>query len=358
MAKLWGKDYSRTELMKRVGDISQIGGVRMSELADGKERGVRVADFNTGSGLEFTVAIDRSMDITAASYKSQSLAWRSACGTVAPAFYEPQGLGWLRGYPGGLVVTCGLTHLGSPCVDKGEELGLHGRISYIPASNVLADGVWNGDEYDMWVQGRMRETAVFGPDIEMRRTISARLGEPRLVINDTVTNLGHERKEHMILYHCNMGFPLVDEGSKLVAPISNCKPRDAEAEVEGNLFDTFTAPIAGFAERVYYIDMAEDDDGFVTAGMINRKHGLGVYMKYRKRELPRFIEWKMMGEGIYVVGMEPANCLVEGRDKERERGTLQFLEPGESREYHLEFGVLSSNVEIDAFCTSIGSQGG
>jgi hypothetical protein len=57
----------------------------------------------------------------------------------------------------------------------------------------------------------------------------------------------------------------------------------------------------------------------------------------------------MMGQGTYVVGVEPSNCLVGGRDKERAAGRLQFLEPGECREYRLEIGVLSSLLEIAAF---------
>jgi hypothetical protein len=54
----------------------------------------------------------------------------------------------------------------------------------------------------------------------------------------------------------------------------------------------------------------------------------------------------MMGEGAYVVGIEPSNCHVEGRDKMRREGTLKFLAPGEQREYDLEIGVLPSNQEI------------
>jgi hypothetical protein len=40
---------------------------------------------------------------------------------------------------------------------------------------------------------------------------------------------------------------------------------------------------------------------------------------------------------------------VQGRDKERARGALQFLKPGETREYHLEIGVLSTPEEVAEF---------
>jgi len=350
MAKLFGKDYSKKELLARVGDISQIGGVRLYTLADGVERGVRAVDFRTGSGLDFTVLVDRGLDISTAAYKGQPLAWRSSTGDVSPAYYEEPGLGWLRSFYGGLVVTCGLTYAGAPSVDKGKALGLHGRVSNLPASNVFADAAWQDDEYIMWVHGKIRETAVFGENVELQRCITARLGAPKIWICDRVTNLGYQETEHMMLYHINIGFPVVDGGSRLIAPVKSSQPRDADAEIEKELYASFPTPVAGFRERMYYLDMAESADGTVTAALVNPDfnsgEGFGIYVKYSKRELPKFSEWKMVGEGTYVVGLEPGNCWVEGRVKERERGALQSLKPGETREYHLEIGVLSSQEEI------------
>ena len=357
MVKLFGTEYSEKELLKRVGDVYQVGGVRLVELDDGVERGVRAAEFRTGSGLDFTVLVDRGMDISTATFNDQSLAWRSSTGDVSPAYFEEPGLRWLRSFYGGLVVTCGLTYAGAPNMDQGKELGLHGRVSNTPASNVYADGVWRDGEYWMWVQGKVRETSVFGENIELFRCISAKLGEPKIYIYDQVTNLGHQETEHMILYHINAGFPVVDAGTRLVAPVLDYRPRDKDAEVEKELYASFTGPIRDFRERVYYLDMAEDEEGKVNAALINpdfnNGQGFGFYIKYPKAELPKFSEWKMTGEGTYVVGMEPANCWVEGRAKERERGTLQYLKPGECREYHLEIGALSSQDEIKRFSAEV-----
>lgn len=350
MIKLFGTEYTKEELLTRVGDISQIAGVRLHELADGVERGVRAATLKTGSGLEFTVLIDRGLDISQATYNGQSLAWRSSTGDTSPAYFEEPELRWLRSFYGGLVVTCGLTYAGAPNVDQGKALGLHGRVSNTPASNVYAGGAWERDDYVMWVQGKVREAVVFGENIELTRRISAKLGESKICIHDRVTNLGYQDTEHMILYHINAGFPVIDEGGKLVAPVLDYKTRDSDAEIEKEKYASFPAPTAGFRERVYYLNMAEDAEGNVTAALINPKfnngQGFGFYVKYPKSELPKFSEWKMNAQGTYVVGLEPANCLVEGRAKERERGTLQFLKPGESREYHVEIGVLSGPDQI------------
>lgn len=353
MATLYGKTYGKEELLKRVGDISQIGGVKPIELVNGNERGVRAAQFKTGTGFNFTVLLDRSLDICAADYCGQSLCWRSSTGETAPAFYEPQGLGWLRSFYGGLLTTCGLTYIGAPDVDQGQELGLHGRVSNIAAKNVYMDGSWDGDDYIMWIQGKVQETAVFQENLVLHRKISARLGENCLYIDDVVENMGHNTTEHMMLYHINGGFPVIEQGSRIVAPILKTTPRDSEAQKGLDEFATFGAPTVGFSEQVYFHDVAPDADGFVHSALINKGfndgQGFGFYTKYRKEQLPVLIEWKMTGEGLYVVGMEPGTNRGDGRSLERKEGRLIFLKPGETRSYHLEIGVLAGQEEIAAF---------
>jgi hypothetical protein len=57
--------------------------------------------------------------------------------------------------------------------------------------------------------------------------------------------------------------------------------------------------------------------------------------------LPELIQWKQVGQGAYVLGLEPANCRPEGRSAARQRGKLVELAPGESVDYLLEFKVMS-----------------
>lgn len=348
MAKLYGRDVSRRELLRRVGDVGQVAGVRRCVLSEGRWQGVEAVDVYTGTGFSFTVLPSRALDISAAWYKGMALAWRSPTGDVHPAYYEPEGLGWLRSFFGGLVATCGLANAGAPCVDQGQSLGLHGRIGNTPAYAVLADGEWQGDEYAMAVRGKVRQSAVFGEDLLLTRCISAKLGESRLVIEDVVENLAWEPSPLQLLYHCNLGYPLVDEGSRMLLSTAGAVPRDAEAEQGKEAYAACQAPAAGYKEKVYYHDLSPSSDGNVAVALVNDRLGLGVYIRYRKDELPRFTEWKMMGEGTYVVGLEPANCQVEGRNKDRERGILQFIQPGEVRRFRLEIGVLDGKDEIRA----------
>lgn len=361
MADLYGKPIDRAALSQSVGDMSQVARVRAYRLADGYEAGTLAVDIATGSGFQFTVVPDRGMDISLASLNGHSLAWRSAQTDRNPAHYEPAGLGWLRSFPGGLVTTCGLTWHGAPSVDDGKELGLHGRISNTPATNVQWDAGWMGDDYILSVAGKLREAIIFGENIEMRRRIWARAGESCLHIEDTVENLGYQTTPLMMLYHCNFGYPVVDAGSYIAAPSTNCQPRDADAADGAEQWDLMDSPTPGYREKCYFHTMAAGPSGTATVAIVNPAcdsgNGLGAYVRYRPDQLPLFTHWKMMGQGNYVTGLEPCNALVMGRDAERKAGRLQHLEPGESRTFQLELGAAvgrAALAEIENTARGIG----
>jgi hypothetical protein len=357
MANLYGRSFTRAQLAERTGDMRQFAGVRLGEMADGFERGVRTADFRTGSGFDFTVLADRGLDIGIASYAGTPLAFQSPAPYAAPAFYEPAGLGWLRGFGGGLMTTCGLTYFGAPGDDQGEELGLHGRASNLPATNLAYGAEWQGDEYDMWVSGQIRQVRFFGENVVLRRRISARMGESRLVIADEVANEGFAPVPHMLLYHCNLGFPVLSEDSELLVDDADVIARDADCAKGLPDHRRFAPPIPGYSEQVFQHIPKTDAEGFARAALVNRRftggRGIGVYLRWRATDMPWMIQWKMIGQSAYVSGLEPATNWTTGRAGERAAGRLRYLAPGETRSYQLEIGVLASLAEIEAFEASM-----
>lgn len=356
MIHLFGNDYTRQDLLRHVGDISQIARIKPYRLVEGLEDGVFALDVTTGTGLAFTVIPSRGLDIATASYQGRPLAWRSSTTDTHPAYFDHEGesgRGWLRGFYGGLVVTCGLSYAGAAGEDHGQLYGLHGRVSNLPATNVSWDGAWQGDDYVLTIRGKIRETTVFGENLQLTRTIEARLGESRLFLHDEIENLGYQTSDHMMLYHINIGFPIVSAQSRLLAPSMHVTPRDEEAVDGQELYAAFQAPQRDYREKVYFHQLATDEGGRATTAIVNpalalseSRKGLGVYCTFRPEQLPRFTEWKMMGEGTYVVGMEPANCSVLGRAQEREAGTLARLAPGQVRQYDLEIGVLEGEAPL------------
>jgi hypothetical protein len=199
------------------------------------------------------------------------------------------------------------------------------------------------------ISGAVRESAPFGDNMVLYRTIKVELGKSIITVNDRVVNKGFRRSPLMMLYHINLGWPLLDDGADVHLNARSMKPRDAEAEKGTASVTRIPSPVSGYKEQVFYHDLIADKDGFASAVLENRDVGLGLFIRYRQKELPRFVQWKMVAEGEYVLGFEPANCLIEGRAKERERGTLQFLEPGEERQFLVHIGVLDGNAAIDQF---------
>jgi hypothetical protein len=349
MVELFGRRWTRAALLEHVGDISQLGGARPVTLAEGPEAGVAAADVRTGSGFAFTVLPGRGMDIGFAEFRGMPLCWRSSTGEIAAPFYDAEGEGWLRGFSGGLMATCGLTTAGWPSTDNGQHLGLHGRASYLPARNVYVDAQWEGDEYVMWVQGRTRETVVFGENVRLTRRVWARLGESRLFIDDTVENLSQSVVPHMLAYHINVGFPLLDEGSELISSAVELEPITDDREAALSDWAQYGAPQPNWEPRVVVHRLVPDAEGWTYTGLVNRRLGLGLYIKQRPSQLPFLWQWKHLGTGVYVTGIEPANCFGRGRADDRERGTLRFLDPGAHQDYRVEIGVLESPAAISEF---------
>jgi len=341
MCELFGKNWKREELLRHVGDIRQIAEVRLAELSEGPGRGVRVADFKTGSGLAFTVLLDRGMDIGEATYRGVPLAFQSPVGIRKAGYYEPQNNGWLRNFHGGWLNTCGLTNVG---VSGSDELGpyeMHGRASNLPATLLSYGGRWQEDNYELWLEASIREVSFFGFDLQLKRRLTTWLGQNYLRIEDKIENLGERESPFMLLYHCNFGFPLVSEGSKLVLNQKSVEPRDDVAKEGMEAHLVMESPQSGFAEQVFFHDLNTDAAGDATAAVVNDDLDLAGFVSFRKHELPNLIEWKQMGAKEYVFGLEPANCLVMGREAERQRSTLQTLQPGEVRETRLCLGVVS-----------------
>lgn len=348
MATLFGKQWTRKELLERVGDISQLCEAKPVQLTGGNKNGVEAVYFKTGSGLSFWVLPGRGMDIGAAEFKGSPLSWRSSTGEVHPAFFEPEGSGMDRNYHGGLMHISGLTYAGLPCTDNGKELGLHGRASNIPAQNVYVDGRWDGDEYEVWVQGKVRETSALGEDVLLTRRVTARLGQSKIWIEDRVENLAHVPVEHMLLYHTNFGWPLLSEESELVVPTSEISAMIPSMEKDIPEHMHFQPPTVGYSGVLFYHKLAADPQDNTQFALINRAldDGIGVSFKISRQLLPYLVEWKMMGQGHYVLECGPSNCHVDGRNIEREKGTLQFLQPFESRRYNIEISVLKGQEDI------------
>ncbi|MCL5986371.1 MAG: aldose 1-epimerase family protein [Actinobacteria bacterium] len=355
--EIFGKKYSKKELMEKTGDISQLGGIKFMEYTDGPGRGVRVAEIKNAAGLYALVLLDRSLDISYFDYKGASLVWRSTVGDTSPFMYESQGTEWLRTFFGGLLCTCGASYMGASCVDDGEELGLHGRISNSLGYDISTGSSWEGDQYYFWVEGKAKEAGVFLDSLELKRRITMSMDGLWIKINDTVTNIGNRRSPVMMLYHINFGFPLLDEGAKLIEFNGKVVPRDEEAKKYFDSYNVIEAPQPDYKERVYLHDIPADRQGYshiiLSNEKFDRSNGMGMHMKFKKDNLPYLTQWKNPGVREYVLGLEPGNSYPRGRAVEKAEGTVRYLEMGEEVDFEIIVEVLSSNDKIEARSTEV-----
>jgi hypothetical protein len=330
----------KREMLKHVGDASQLFGIKDYRLNGGRADSVRAFDVRNGSGLDFTIVADRALDIANLSYKGINLSYISKTGIVAPQYYNEKGLGFLRSFYAGFLTTCGMTYMGAPCNDNDEELGLHGRLSNSPAEEVSAGTDWEGDSGVMRIRGKVREAGVFAENLVLTRDIKCSYGENTIYIDDVVENNGFNEEPLMMLYHFNLGYPLLSSKSYLATPSVSIVPRDEDASGGVGECKRFQVPTHGYREQCFYHDLEASEDGKTYAALVNPIQKIAAVIRFNKRQLPRLIEWKMMGEGEYVLGIEPANCHVEGREKARREGELQYIKPGEKREFNLEICIV------------------
>jgi hypothetical protein len=330
---------NKSETLKYIGNLSQLGHCRHYTLTEGWARGMRAADISNGSGLQYTVLPDRGMDISLASFKGINLAYQTPNGETHPSYFEPEGIGWLRTFGAGLLTTCGLTYLGSPCVDNGEPLGLHGRYSTIPASRFTDLSDWEGDTYIYKLKGTIEEGYLFGNKLRLEREISSTGGQNVIRIKDSVTNFGSRPSPYTILYHMNFGYPLLSEDAELFIDPKETQPRDADAVPGIYEFRKFIRPQQEYREQVFYHTMKGDKNGETSVTLKNKKAGISVKIKFNIKQLPYVNQWKMMGYGEYVLGIEPSNVVVKSRNILREENSLPMLQPGESTVNHLEIEI-------------------
>ncbi len=373
MVQLFGREMSRAQIAASAGALSQFAGVRLVTLGDGLERGIRLLEFRSGSGLRFTVLVDRAMDIADLDHKGRSVGWHSPTGFRSAALHSPEaedGFSWTRSFSG-FLATCGLDHiLGPQRVStqsynypghQSTQHGLHGRISTIPARLTGYGETWQDERCVLWAEGIVVQSKLFGENLHLHRRIEVDLGGDEIRLTDRVVNAGFLTTPHMMFYHVNIGHPVLDDGARYLAPIRDvlwAAHSGARYRAQGVGYQTAPAPSNGFVEQVWQHDMAADADGQVPVALVNDRLGLGIEIRTRKDQMPCAYQWQYFQSGAYVMGLEPSTHHVLGNQAARDRGEMIWLGPQDSRSYETRFRILDGAGAIAASESAIRAIGG
>jgi hypothetical protein len=323
---------------KYIGHSSQISGVEEHRLVGGKGDGMRLLEVRNGLGLNFTVSVDRAADISRLSFKGDNYGYFSPCGYVAPAYYDDKGMGFLKSFTAGFLTTCGLTAVGSPCSDDGQELPLHGFVSGAPAEHIY----FVEDDEKITINAAINQMGIFADKLMMYRKITCSKLTNSIVIEDNIENLGDKKTPLMILYHMNIGYPLLSENAELHVPSSKVIARNEHARKDLDTWDKMMEPQEHFVEQCYYHKF-ETEKGI--AGIYNPHIEKGLAITFDTKSLDYLTQWKMLGIKDYVLGLEPGNCHPDGRDVMRSENALKFIHPGEKIIYKVEMVMIQGTDE-------------
>ena len=313
------------EIIKQgyIGNPAQLVTLRRVTVSEGKAKGTEIIEVKTADGLELDILPDAGLDIGQCRYRGINMSWMSKNGYDSPAAISPYETEFVNTFPGGLLYTCGLRSAGPANRDNGEWHPLHGRYHSLQAEQLCAEIV----DDEIVVRGTIRETALFGHVLEVRRTIRIPAFGASVTVQDTVTNRTPRDEEIMQIYHCNFGYPLLSEKARLHLPEGReTIPRTDFAKTGLGRDCTFDKPIPGEEERVFFQKMKED----FSARLENPDLGVSMTISWSGDTLPILSQWRSMASGDYVLGLEPTNCYIMGRHDERENGTLPILKARDS----------------------------
>ena len=328
-------------MLKYSSNISQLVGAKRMIIGDGLAGGMRIVEVNTGSGLQFTALEDKCLDIYDLSYKGINLAYKCKNGLVHGERYSTEPSEFLKLFTGGALFTCGMMNVMTYEKESdGTVFQKHGTVQHRQAEQTYVKQGFCGDEYNIEIGGKVTESRILGYHLEMHRTIETKYYENAVTIRDRIENLDGKEEGIMMVYHMNLGYPFVDEGTRAVFPKGmKINPFTPGAEI-GENYAVMPAPIQGGAEMVTLNELPTEENGMNRVLVINDKLKLGILIESGQESLPYVCFWKCPHAGDYVMGIEPTNAKGVSRTEAAKNGTLDMLPGYTSKEFLFQFTIL------------------
>lgn len=296
----------------RISNFDQVASLRRYMLREGSEAGLEVLDCDNGK-IRFLLNVSKACDVMQLYHEGQNVSFVSKNG------FTKREIPFLNRFEGGMLYTCGLDSVGGR-----EGYELHGTLHNTPAKITRAECNENG----ITVEAEVRNTELFGRNLVLKRRIYTAIGSESVRVEDTLVNEGYADEDYCLLYHVNVGYPMLDEGACVIADVVKCDPRTPWSEKNADTKYQIGASIPGWEETCYFLTLGEPK---VT--LMNKKLGKCLSVDYSGDTLPRFVEWKSMAAGDYALGLEP--CTTELDD----RFAYKTIQPNEKIVFAVELSV-------------------
>ena len=276
----------------RISNFQQVASIRRYTLSEGREKGLDVLDCDNGK-IRFLLNVSKACDIMQLYHEGQNMSFVSKNG------FTKRETPFLRRFEGGMLYTCGLDSVGGR-----DGFELHGTLHNIPAEIIRAECNENG----ITVEAIIRDTALFGKNLVLKRKIFTAIGGDSVTLEDTLVNEGYKTEEYCLLYHINVGYPMLDDGVKVIADVESYTPRTAWAKQNEATMYEMNASTPNQEETCYFLNLKKPE---IT--LVNGKIGKEFTVSYSGDTLPCFVEWKSMASGDYALGLEPCTTELDDR---------------------------------------------
>ncbi|MER2143795.1 MAG: aldose 1-epimerase family protein, partial [Eubacteriales bacterium] len=265
----------KRDLMKYMGSMQQAAYIRPLTYAEGRSTGLKAYEVKNGA-LSYKLMADKCLDMCELSNRGVNFSFLSKPGLQGRNAYDTAGDEAIRGIMGGMFFTCGVETICAPCNIGGVDYPMHGRMRTTPGEHLSADAFWAGDGYHLRASAEMREAALFGENMTLRRSIETVYGTKTITLTDVFENQGYRDEPLMLLYHINLGWPFLDENVRLYLPTRRVTPRDAEAEGHEGEYDRMDPPKDNEPEYVFIHELEPEADGSLRAVAVNHALGMGL----------------------------------------------------------------------------------
>lgn len=296
----------------RISNFWQVASVRRYEMTEGKERGLRVVDCDNGK-LRFLLNESKALDVMQVYHEGQNISFVSKNGFTA------RETAFLNRFEGGMLYTCGLDSAGNR-----EGYAMHGTLHNIPARVVQAKCEEDGIE----VEAETEDSALFGKNLVLHRKVTTKIGSSRIEISDTLENRGWRDEEYCLLYHVNVGYPMLDDGCELQDFAEEVIPRNEWAKKHAAMRSVMEEPQANREEMCYFMR-----GGKPEVSLTNRRLGKKFILRWSNETLTDFVQWKSMACGDYALGLEPCTTQLD------EGFAYKILAPKKSVNFRLEIEI-------------------
>ena len=276
----------------RISNFQQVASIRRYTLSEGREKGLDVLDCDNGK-IRFLLNVSKACDIMQLYHEGQNISF------IAKNGFTKRETLFLRRFEGGMLYTCGLDSVGGR-----EGYELHGTLHNIPAEIIRAECNENG----ITVEAIIRDTVLFGKNLVMKRKIFTEIGGDSVTLEDTLINEGYKAEEYCLLYHINVGYPMLDDGAKVIANVESYTPRTAWAKQNEATMYEINASTPNQEETCYFLNLKKPE---IT--LVNEKNGKEFTVSYSGDTLTHFVEWKSMASGDYALGLEPCTTELDDR---------------------------------------------